>query len=192
MRHNVRPFVTVYKNRSSKSRKSNLWGTHLLGEADSKPSPAAASAVPHPMIKPEERYPAPRRLAAQEIFSSGRAAEPIATIAPSAAPTGRILPCLLQSDGQIAPQKEPSENVRRARATKKRIKVEAIDTKAPEPRVKASSTDRPVAAVETPHSAARQDSAPPRRGSRIQDRWVRKAELRPGERWKRRLSDAAR
>ncbi len=36
------------------------------------------------------------------------------------------------------------------------------------------------------------NSKSPCRNSRIQDRWVRKTELRPGERWKRRLCDAAR
>lgn len=162
MRHNIRPFVTVHKNRWSKSRKSSLWGARLLEEAD---APANGSAVP-PL---QERYPA----STTSLFSSGQVGE-----APSAAPTGRILPCLLE----IASQKEPPDNVRQVRATKRR---KAVDTKALQPGV----TERPVAEVEV---ATKQGPLPPRRVSRIQDRWVRKTELRPGERWKRRLCDAAR
>ncbi len=161
MRHNIRPFVTVHKNRWSKSRKSSLWDANLLAEADAKPSPANASAVP----TLQEPYPA----------------EP----APSAAPTGRILPCLLQSEGQIA---SPEEPVRRARATNKR---KAVDAKSPQPDAKAVSVERPVAETEAIHFTSEGDSGTLRRGSRIQDRWVRKTEIRPGERWKRRLCNAA-
>lgn len=177
MRHNIRPFVTVHRNRWSKSRKSSLWGAHLLEEAGPKPSPTNASAVP----PRQEGDPAPTTSAAHEMFPSGQVGDP-----PSVAPAGRILPCLLQSEGQIASQKEP---VRRTRATNKR---KAVDTKAPRPDVTAVSTERSAAEAEVVHSASEQDSGLGRRDSRIQDRWVRKTDIRLGERWKRRLCDAVR
>ncbi len=191
MRQKIRPFVTVYKNRSTKSRK--LWDTSLLEEAGLRQPSVKANDAHRSMGGPDKHYTAPTKLDAHEVFSGGQAVEPIATVAPATAPRGRILPCLLQSETQIAPLKQPSENVRRPRAKRKPSKIEPDHVKVACVRAEVIIAEPSVEPVErTAGHASVENSSPPRRRSRIQGRWVRKTGLRPGERWKRRLCDAAR
>ncbi len=191
MRRNIRPFVTVYKNRSTKSRKPNPWGTRLLEEAGLTQHPIKASDGPQSIDGPD-KHSASTKLAAHEVFLSGQIIEPVATIARPACPTGRILPCLLQSDTQIASLKEPSKKVSRPRAKRKPSKIEGDNVKAACVRDEAIITKPALAPVERAagHASLENDLST-RRSSRIRDRWVRKTEPRPGERWKRRLCGAA-
>lgn len=189
MRQNIRPFVTVYKNRSTKSLKPNLWGTRLLEEEGSRQPSVNAADVPQPMGERDKRCRASTKTAPSEVYSSGQVAEPIAT------PTGRILPCLLQSAPQIDPLQDFSENVSHSPAKRKPTKTEADYVTATEVRADVIVTihAKPaVEPVELPAANASLENSSARRSSRIQDRWVRKTELKAGERWKRRLSHVAR
>ncbi len=192
MRRNIRPCVTVYKNRSRKSLKPNLWDTSLLEEAGLRQHPIKASDAPQFTGGPDKHSTSTMAIA-HEVFSSGQVVEPVATIARSACLTGRILPCLLQSDTQIAPLKEHSEKVSRPRAKKKPSKIEGDNVKPARVRDEAIIAKPAVEPVERAAGHANlENHSSTRRSSRIQDRWVRKTELRPGERWKRRLCGAAR
>ncbi len=190
MRHNVRPFVTVYKYRPSKSRKSCLWDTDQPEKASSKLLPVRASVVTPPANERDESYSAAMR-AADAVFG-GKAVEPIPIPASSSAPTGRVLPCLLQADSAIVSRRQAPEETRRPRKATRSSAQETRKASTPEIQVMPLVTKPSVEPSATSAFDATHAPTTPRKRSRIQTRWVRKTDLKPGEKWKRRLCEAAR
>jgi len=213
MRRIVRPFVKEFKSRSAKAAAGRL---PSLDEAVAEPKPAfldiAAFApwivereTPH-----DDSYEAAMK-AADRVF--GKKAEPATTeAAATPATTGRVLPSLIET---IAPAPEQPEPVRRGpgRPRIKKIaepeaELEAPIRRAPRrsaptqpaPAPRRSPAPQPPIAVTAPQPPAPIAVAVAAEGERtsrrirrsIQLRWVLGTELRAGERWKRRLPEAAR
>jgi hypothetical protein len=137
--------------------------------------------------------------AADAVFgrSDAVSAEPIA---PPSAPTGRVLPSLIESiDAPAVPSTEIEEKPRRGRVARK--------AETPPP-VRVKSTMRPKMPIVRPESVAPQDfvkpsaivlqphtptaAEPDREPRSLRKRRLLDAELKAGERWKRRLCKAAR
>ena len=192
VRRPVRPFVIEFKPRSSKS---------------SAPRPRIDEAAPafldvgvftaNRSVQGDSYESAMK--AADAIFgrSAALAAEPIATLN---APTGRVLPCLIESvDAPAVASMEIEEKPRRGRIASKAETV---------PPVRVKSRARPKAPAVRPESVAPQDfvkpaaivlqpetptaAAPNREPRSLRKRRLLDAELKAGERWKRRLCKAAR
>lgn len=183
MRQPVRPFITAYKNRSSKSRTSRPWDIDDPEKVLPKPLPVDLSADAPAMSGLDADYLA--AMAAADAVFGGKAVELVALQGPANIPTSRILPCLLQDEAQLASPAEEAKKPRRApRAVKplgrKAVKPPAIAKKVIEP-------SQIIGTPEIPNVPATR-----RERSSIQIRWVCKTELKPGEKWKRRLCKAAR
>ncbi|MBG0811290.1 hypothetical protein IY145_18220 [Methylosinus sp. H3A] len=210
MRRIVRPFVKEFKSRSAKAAAGRL---PLIEEAAAEPKPAfldIAAFAPRVVEREthhDDSYEAAMK-AADLVF--GKKAEPVTAEAGAApATTGRVLPSLIET---VAPPPEPVEPVRRGpgrprgvkkaaapevetpiRQTRRRAPTEPAQTPAP----RRSPAPPPVAIVAqqplAPIAIVAQSEATSRRVRRpIQLRWVLGTELRAGERWKRRLPEAAR
>ena len=192
MRRTVRPFITEYKSRSSKSRVSRMWDIDELENTSLKSPSIEASTFARPASLPSD-IQRDAINGADAVFGN-KAVEVDVSPTPSIAPAGRILPCLLQNiDAAAASPSEATKLTRRARTTGK------VAKKLPIGRTKPVSRPRreiAMPSVETPATELIADKSldvPTRRErSAVQRRWVRKTELKPGERWKRRLCDAAR
>jgi hypothetical protein len=136
--------------------------------------------------------------AADAVFgrSGAVAAEPIA---PPSAPTGRVLPSLIESVALAVPSTEIEEKPRRGRVARKAEMAPAIRVK---------SRMRPKTPTVRPESVAPQDfvepaaivlppdrptaAEPDREPRSLRKRRLLDAELKAGEKWKRRLCKAAR
>lgn len=186
MRQPIRPFVTEHKYRSSKSRTSQWYVAQAETSSPMQPLIKPAADMP-PVIEQDISYT--DALAAADAVFGRKAVEPRATPAPS---TGRILPCLLQSNEQAAAQRETPKRASRAlRAPSQRVAKTAEGGT----RIAASKAVEAKKAIELsppPTTPDIQTASPIRERSSIQNRWVRKTQLKPGERWKRRLCEAAR
>ncbi len=192
MRHAVRPFITEYKNRSSKSQASRKWDIPDSEITDPKTPSVDVSAYAPPERRREESYLSARE-AADAVFS----AKPVPTVVEtpsSAPPAGRVLPCLIQEErAEVAPAKAPTRaapNVRAASKVQKKQPVEAAtlaERRAPE----ISAVAIALSPIQLSAEPSR-DVGARRERSDIQRRWVRKTELKSGEKWKRRLHEAAR
>jgi len=211
MRRTVRPFVKEFKSRSAKTAASRL---APLEEAAPEPKPAfldvaaftpraAEREAPH-----DDGYEAAMR-AADLVF--GKKSASVEVAAPAApVVTGRVLPSLLETEAPTPP--EPREPARRGPG-RPRVKKSEEPTSAATPirrprrpapaepaQDRSPAPDRPpappivVAAQPQPHAPIfTVESETSRRIRRpIQLRYVLKTELRAGERWKRRLPEAAR
>lgn len=186
MRQPIRPFVTEYKSRSSKSRTSQWYVDQPETNSPKQPLIKPAADTP-PVLEQDISYT--DALAAADAVFGRKAVEPLATPAPS---TGRILPCLLQSNEQAAAQRETPKRASRApRAPSQGVPKTAkagtlIAASKPVGAEKAAELSPPPATPDI------QTASPIRERSSIQNQWVRKTRLKPGERWKRRLCEAAR
>lgn len=190
MRQPVRPFITAYKNRSSKSRMARPWDIEDPEKTAPKPLNVDLSAAPA-TSGPDAEY-----LAAMAAADAVFGAKPVETAAPqepSNVPASRILPCLLQPDAQPEPPAEKARKARRAPVAVKPPGRNAVKAEAPAPRTKRAIVEK---VVEPPQVVVTPDNedvvATRRERSSVQNRWVRKSELKPGEKWKRRLCKAAR
>lgn len=194
MRQPVRPFITAYKYRSSKTRASRAWDVEEPEKVDSKPSPVGLGADQSPKSERGVSYSA--AMAAADALFGGAAPDPVAPLAPSSVASGRILPSLLQAREQSSLETEPARKAPRASVTtkpKKTTPPEPQKAKAPAPRSKPVVAERAVEPAPVLTTADIESATPASRGrSSIQGRWVRKTELKPGEKWKRRLCEPAR
>jgi hypothetical protein len=194
MRQPVRPFITAYKYRSSKTRASRAWDVEEPEKVDSKPSPVGFGADQSPRSERGVSYSA--AMAAADALFGGAAPDPVAPSTPSSAAPGRILPSLLQAREPSIHETEPARKAPRASVKakpKKAISPEPQKTKAPATRSKPVVAQRAVEPAPVLTTADIENAAPaPRDRSSIQGRWVRRTDLKPGEKWKRRLCERAR
>lgn len=186
----MRPFITAYKNRSSKSRTARPWDIDDPEKTAAKPLTVDLGATPA-ASGPDAEYLA--AMAAADAVFGGKAVETAAFQEPPNVPVSRILPCLLQPDEQPAPSVEKAKKAPRTpRAAKpaQRNADKAEGVAAPIKRAPAQKTVEPPPVVVTTDSE--NVGATRRERSSLQSRWVRKSALKPGEKWKRRLCKAAR
>jgi len=187
----TRPFITAYKNRSSKSRPSDTWTIKETENAKADSSLNDLSALAAVDLTPDAAYFAALK-AADAVFGREVDERPRVPPQPATPPTGRILPNLLQEDvlssrpASPAPKKtrrarQPAKVKAAVRAKPKKPKREALSA-APTPAVQPAREAEPEIVLATSSRARRS----------IQKRWVLKTDLRAGERWKRRLGKFAR
>ncbi|MGD9541605.1 hypothetical protein [Methylocystis sp.] len=191
MRQPTRPFITAYKNRSSKSRASDSWKIKEDESANAAPSLNELSALPAVEIEPDAAYLAALK-AADAVFGREADKHPAVPPQPNRIPTGRVLPNLLQESVVNAPPASAaSKKPRRARQP---AKVKApVQTPPKRPKRQAK------AVAPTPSAQPARVSEPEivlvtsrRAGRAIREKWVLKTTLKAGERWKRRLGKFAR
>jgi hypothetical protein len=192
MRHIVRPFITEYKNRTPKYQT-------ITEPAAREPAFTCkdAPSIDVRAIEPSETRRDDEYRAALEAADAIFTAKPLETVAlttAAVARAGRILPCVTEeADVAVASTNKPPKIMRRARAvnnSQRELSAEAA--KAPPrraPEIAAAPIVRPAAQS---LSAASVDGKIRRENRVIQRRWVRKTELKPGEKWKRRLHKAVR
>ncbi|MFZ2156186.1 MAG: hypothetical protein WAV72_08715, partial [Bradyrhizobium sp.] len=114
MRRPPRPFITVYKGRSSKSRTSNPWKIEEIENANANPSLSDASASAVHEIAHDATYLAALK-AADAIFRGETAEVPRVPPLPISLP-GCVLPSLLQDDVVSSlPARTASNKTRRVR-----------------------------------------------------------------------------
>ena len=196
MRRTVRPFVKEFKTRWSKSSK--------LPAAEPRPD------KPHflqPFPNADETAQAPSR-EDEDYLAALKAADAAFGIPPQIAPksvaplphVGRVLPSLIEEPPPYPQSPEPKQKSPQKRKAPSKSSAVAKEKKS------ASSTKRKVPAPSQPAepkslvamgsqsamtepstgSATRHEARP------LRARWVQKTELRPGEKWKRRLTKHAR
>jgi hypothetical protein len=183
----VRPFITAYKNRSSKSPRP--WDVDDPEKAVPKPLPVDLGANASAPSGRDVSYSA--AMAAADAVFGGKAVEVVALQELPNVPTRRILPCLLQPEAELASPPEAATKARRAPRAVKPLGRKAVKATAPtssiEPVAKTAVESSPILTTpDIPNLLATR-----RERSAIQSRWVRKNELKPGEKWKRRLCKAA-
>lgn len=192
-RRPVLPFVTEFKNRSSKS---------------SAPRPSRGGGATGDELKPsfldtgkffEDRSQNDggrevAKRAADAIFRFDGPEAPVAEAPSPQAPTGRVLPSLIDADDELTVRLREADGTRHR---SRKVKKAAPSSKTPSQRPNRKPRSEPAPPLVEP-LATRIDSEQqiaragrPQRRS-IQKRWVLKTELKPGERWKRRLHKAAR
>lgn len=190
-RRPVPPFITEFKKPTSRSSASRP--ARDGGAAADKPKPAFLDPKRFLGDRSEndDGLEAAMR-AADAIFSiNAAAASEIETPAP--APKGRILPSLIDPEDELTIRlREAEAKRRRGRKPKHDAPSSSARSERPTRRPKIKPPP-PVAPTPAPIDAERQIlSRNPRARRSIQERWVLKTELKPGERWKRRLHRAAR
>jgi len=198
VRRPVRPFVIEFKPRSSKSSAPRSPRIDEAGKTNATPAFLDVSVFTASRSVQGDNYESAMK-AADAVFgrSAAVAAEPIA---PPNAPTGRVLPSLIESvDAPAVPSMEIEEKPRRGRVARKAETV---------PPVRVKSRVRPKTPTVRPESVAPQDfvkpaaivlqpntptaAEPGREPRSLRKRRLLDAELKAGERWKRRLCKAAR
>jgi len=194
MRQPIRPFITEFKSRSSKSsapRPPTIEGADKDGQTPPFLDPGVFASR---RTNPSDEYEAAMR-AADAAFGKSRSADPASGKAPTAvAPVGQVLRSLIDEDDPLTVRlKKADEKPRRGRPPGKgKTPSPAPRNKPPaQPQRKAapSSVEQPIA-NRAPEQAI-VSTARRERGS-IQKRWVLKTELKAGEKWKRRLCKAVR
>lgn len=193
-RRPIPPFITEFKKRSSRSSPSRPT-RGAAAEDDSKPS----FLDPGKFLEGRSRNGGGRDAAmraADAMFSSNDSATPeVEPPAPPApAPTGRVLPSLIEPEDELTVRLREADAKRRRGGRKpKSATTSSEPSQKPVRRPKIKPAPPPAAPAPTPVDSQRQTlSAGPRARRSIQKRWVLKTELKPGERWKRRLHRAAR
>ena len=191
MRHAVRPFITEYKNRWSKSQAPCKRGVAEPELAGPKAPTVDVSAFAPPERQPGDVYHSALQ-AADAMFSI----KPIASMTetPSSAPIGRVLPCLIQEErAAVALANGLARTTRQIPAPSKAQKKLPAETSpappSPAPAIAGVAIGPPPIQLSVEASL---NAGLRRKRSVIQERWVRKTELKPGEKWKRRLHEAAR
>jgi len=191
MRQPTRPFITAYKNRSTKSRASDSWKIKEDETAKAETSLNDLSALTAVEVEPDAAYLAALK-AADAVFGREADKPPPASPQPNRLPTGRVLPNLLQEEiVNSRPARAPSKKSRPGRPP---AKAKApVQTKPKRPKRQAQST-APTPAAQ-PARASEPEMAldsSARTGRAIREKWVLKTTLKAGERWKRRLGKFAR
>lgn len=191
MRQPIRPFITAYKNRSSKFRMALPPEIDDSPKADSAPLPVDLSANAPAMSRLDANY-----LAAMATADAVFGKKPV-EVAPLQEPPNdyirRILPCLLQPETEAASPPEQAKKARRAPRAVKPLEQKAVEDTAIAFPLKPAVARKAVGPSPVDVTPDLSNSAASRRErSAIQKRWVRKTELMPGEKWKQRLCKAAR
>ena len=194
MRQPIRPFITEFKSRSSKSsapRPPTIESADKDGQKPSFLDPAVFAAR---QTNPSDEYEAAMR-AADAVFGKIRSADPVCEKAPTAvAPVGQVLPSLIEEQDPLTVRlKKADEKRRRGRPPGKGKTSSPAPRKKPpaQPQRKAAlaSVEQPIANSATEPAIV---STTRRERGSILERWVLKTELKAGEKWKRRLCKAAR
>jgi hypothetical protein len=189
MRQPTRPFITAYKGRSSKTRTSNPWKIEEAENAGG--SPALSDPGPLTALEVERDAAYLAALEAADAVFGAKAAE-LPQVSRATPLPGRVLPNLLQEDITSAlPARGASAKTRRARQPAKVAQAVPAEPKKVKPRTAALAPAPPAPIVRAPEPEIVLDGS--RRAIRlIQRKWVSKTELKPGEKWKRRLGKFAR
>jgi hypothetical protein len=197
VRRPVRPFVIEFKPRSSKSSAPRSPRIDDAGKANATPAFLDVSVFTASRSVQGDYETAMK--AADAVFgrSAAVAAEPIA---PPNAPTGRVLPSLIESvDAPAIPSMEIEEKPRRGRVARKAEMAPPVQVKSrvrpKTPTVRPESVApqdfvKPAAIVSQPNTPTAAE--PDREPRSLRKRRLLDAELKAGERWKRRLCKAAR
>jgi len=194
VRHIVRPFITEFKNRSIKPLAGHPGPLGAARNDGPKPSFLDLGVFATRQANHDDERSAALK-AADAVFRKSGSASPAPETAPSSnAPAGRILPSLIAVDDAPAVRSaDAGEKIRRGRGPGKAEKSSPVRRQKP-----ALQPETEVARVAVEQRA--ESSSPemstvsrPRRERRpIQKRWVFETELIAGEKWKRRLRQAAR
>jgi hypothetical protein len=198
VRRPVRPFVIEFKPRSSKSSAPRSPRSDEAGKTNMTPAFLDVGVFTANRSVQGDDYETAMK-AADAVFgrSGAMAPEPIG---PPNAPTGRVLPCLIENVDALAVQSaEAEEKPRRGRVARKAETAPPVRVKA---RMRAKTpTVRPEsvapqdivepAAIVLPLNAPTA-AEPDREPRSLRKRRLLDAELKAGERWKRRLCKAAR
>ena len=198
VRRPVRPFVIEFKPRSSKFSAPRSPRIDEAGKINATPAFLDVGVFTANRSGQGDDYKSAMK-AADAVFgrSDAGAAEPIS---PPNAPTGRVLPSLIENVDALAdPSTEIEKKPRRGRVAKKAETAPLLRVK---PRM------RPKTPTIRPESVAPQDfvkpaaivlppntptaAEPDREPRSLRKRRLLDAELKAGERWKRRLCKAAR
>ena len=192
-RRPVPPFVTEFKRRSSRSSASRPARGGGSADNDSKPSFLDPAKFLEGRSQNDGGQDAAKRAADAVFSSNGAATSRVETPAPPA-PTGRVLPSLIEPEDELTVRLREADTKRhRGRKPKKSAPPSLGPSQRPARRPKIKSTAPPSAPLTAPADSERQILSISPRGRRsIQRRWVLKTELKPGEKWKRRLHRAAR
>lgn len=191
MRATIRPFKVEFKTRHSRS--------------SAPPQPPSDRGAKDPATPPfldvgiftaghdvhADGYDAAMK-AADALFARSAPAAPAPETVPSSnAPVGRVLPSLIENNDVLAVGSTDAEvKPRRSRVAKKAKTVSPVRLSVqPVSAVTQDSVEEPVMEIapETPIAAA-----PDRERRSVQKRRLLDAELKTGEKWKRRLCSAAR
>jgi hypothetical protein len=194
VRRIVRPFITEFKNRSIKPLAGH---PNPIGDAKnhgSKPSFLDLGVFATRRANYDDERKAALK-AADAVFCKGGSAASVPETTPSSnASVGRILPSLIAADDALVVRSaEADEKIRRGHGLGKAERSPPVRRKKPilQPKVE-------VARVAVEQRAASSSpemsivSGPRRERRPIQKRWVLETELIAGEKWKRRLCQAAR
>ncbi len=194
MRHTVRPFIKEFKNRSIKPPAAYPGPLAAAKNDGSKPSFLDLGVFATRQANYDDERMAALK-AADAVFRKGGSAASAPEAAPSSnAPAGRILPSLVAAgDAPAVRSTAADEKIRRRRGPGKAEKSSPVRRQKPDLQPK-SEVAR--VAVEQRSGSSSPELSPvsrPRRERRpIQKRWVFETELIAGEKWKRRLRQAAR
>jgi hypothetical protein len=194
MRRTVRPFIKEFKKRSLKSSAANPPPIDDADNNDLKPSFLDSGVFSTPQNNPNDEYNAALKVA-DAVFGGRNLAASVPESNPSSSrAVGRVLPSLIQEDDALTVLlREADEKTRSGRGARKAMSPSPTRRKKPilqpESETARVSVERPAATPSVEISIA---SAPDREPRSIQKRWVLRTELKPGEKWKRRLCMAAR
>jgi hypothetical protein len=193
MRRPVRPFVTEFKTRLSRSVPPRPLTVGDNAADDSKPSFLDTAAFFAGQNKDScEREAAMH--AANAVFGVNNAAPPDVETPPSSVlPVGRVLPSLIDEDDALRVRlREADKKRRRGRKPGKDATTSVVRRQKPMYQSQHTVTPAPMEPPVT-NIDPEQSLVPARRRERrsIQKRWVLKTELKAGEKWKRRLHNAA-
>jgi hypothetical protein len=187
MRHTVRPFKIELKSRSSRSKPMC---PPKVGDADRAVSAPSFLDTSHFLAARGNHasgYDAAMK-AAEAVFDRGASIARVCEAPPSTAPMGRVLPSLIENSDALA--------VRIADAdVKARRNVARQAETSPIRRKKTNTPSESAVAAESVERVATETSpaaAPDRERRSIRKRRLLDAELKIGEKWKRRLCTAAR
>mgnify|MGYP006915176979 CR=1 FL=1 len=192
-RRPIPPFITEFKKPTSRSSASRPPREGVAAAIKPKPAFLDPKKFLEDRSDNDDGLEAAMRAADALFSASVPAAHKIDTPAPPTT-TGRILPSLIDPEDELTVRLREAETKRR-RGRKPKADAPSSTAKserpAPRPRIKPAAPS--AAPSPAPIDAERQIlSRNPRVRRPIQERWVFKTELKPGERWKRRLHRAAR
>jgi len=194
MRPTVRPFKIEFKSRSSRSTPMRQPRGDDAGKDRATPSFLDVGAFTAGRNSHANNYEAAMK-AADAVFGRSVPAVPSPETNPSSnAPMGRVLPSLIENDDALAVRlAEADETPRRKRATGKAKTASPVLPKKPAAQPASSvAWDSEARAPTEIAPVAPIAAAPDHERRSIQKRRFLDAELKAGEKWKRRLCEAAR
>ena len=193
MRHIVRPFKIEFKSRSSRSTPMRSPTGGDAGKESATPAFKNAGVF---LAGRHGRANAPEAAikAAHAVFGRTSSPAPAPEAIPASnAPVGRVLPSLMENGGVLAVRPaEVDQKAGRSRAARKaKAASPARQRKSPLPAENGVTFDPPKQAA-TKIAPETPTAAPDRERRSAHKRRLLDAELKAGEKWKRRLCKAAR